>query len=181
MNTNSRKSRAVLVATLAVAVGGCATITYDPGVMDAMVAMNSAASAGNYEVVGNFESGQRPIFVLSSLITVVDAELEDALAREMSRARGDAVINLRIHEEYDIVDFAIGLAQSALMGIQLVQTRSVTLRGDVVRWSGPQDPEVEAAFVRDCREVAIPEPDGSTRPGHICIRPAADAAVEAAP
>lgn len=158
----------LLVAAVAVSASGCATINYDATLVNGMVAMNRVQALGNYETVGSFEVGQRPIFVISNLLTVVDADVEDAITAELARTGGDAVINLRIHEEYDIIDIAIGLAQGILIGVQLAQTRSVTLMGDVIRWTGGQDPEVEALLLEHCRTIEIPAEAGA-RQGHFCF------------
>lgn len=170
--------RPVGVALLAAAVlGGCATINYDAGDLAESVHMNRAP--GTYERVASFETGQRAVFVIASLITVVDADLEEALRREMTRAGGDAVVNLRIMEQYDIVDFAISVAQSVLLfGAQIVNTRAITLRGDVVRFTGDgAEASLGPDLLGHCRAVELDAPDGP-RPGHICVQPGGGVALE---
>lgn len=161
---------AVPALALLAAASGCATITYDAPLLETMVAMNHAAPTAAYEHVGDFELDRRPVFLIAQLITVVDAELEDALSRELARSGGDAVINLRIHEEYDFVDVVISVVAGGL-----VDTRSVTLRGDVIRWTGDRGagPEALLDLSDRCRSVAVPTAEGGSRTGYACLPVAA--------
>ncbi len=159
-----RWAGAGIAVGLTLAVAGCATITYDAELVDRMVAMNRIAEAGDYERVGTFEETRRTVFVVAQLITVIDAELEDAIRAELDRSDGDAIINLRIHEENDVVDVIIGLIATGW-----VNTRSVTLEGDVIRWTG-EDPDRSRVLAAHCTEIAVPETAG-TGTGHVCIRP----------
>lgn len=161
------------VGLLLVSSGACATITYDAATVQTVVAMNRVAPEGSYERIGQFEVSQRPVFVIAQLLTVVDAKLDEALNRELQRTGGDAVLNLRIHEEYDVIDFLIGAAQSVLLfGVSVVQTRSVAIRGDVVRWNtGFLESEVGAAWLaQNCRQTEVQGGDG-VRSAHLCLAP----------
>jgi hypothetical protein len=177
MRTMNRFRSAGVLLLIAATVGGCATINYNAGAVAGSVSMNRPA--GNYEMVGSFQTSQRAVFVIASLITVVDANLEEALRREMSRAGGDAVINLRITEQYDIIDFAIGAAQSILLfGAQIVNTRAITLRGDVVRFAGGgAEAALGEELLEHCRAVDLDTTDGA-RTGHICVQPGGRVALE---
>lgn len=162
--TGRRGTRAAVVAALALAAAACSTITYDADLVDRMVAMNRIAEAGDYERVGTFEETRRTVFVIAELVTVIDAELEDAIRAELDRSDGDAVINLRIHEENDAVDVIIGLIANGW-----VNTRSVTLEGDVIRWTG-EDPDRSRTLASRCREIEVPAGIGA-RVGHVCMSP----------
>ena len=153
-----------VLAAAALLLSGCATITYDADTIEGLVAMNRIAEAGDYERIGTFEESSRVVFVISQLITLFDADLEDAVRDQLEEWGGDAVINLRIHEENDIVDVLIGGLTSGW-----VNTRSVTLQGDVVRWTGSSD-DLSAALDAHCHAVQVPA-GGTERTGHLCVGP----------
>lgn len=166
----SRLLGTAAVGLLLMSSTACATITYDASTLQSVAAMNRVAPAASYDRVGEFEVSQRPVFVIAQLLTVVDAKLEEALQRELQRTGGDAVLNLRIHEEYDVIDFLIGAAQSVLLfGANIVQTRSVAIRGDVVRWrTGFLETEAGRAWLAEnCRETMV----GDARSAHVCAAP----------
>lgn len=148
------------------ALGGCSTITYDAAISPGAIAMNRGGAMPAYEHVGSFETQRRAVFVILSLITVVDSELEDVVRRELARAGGDAVINLRIHEENDIIDAVIAVAQSILLlGGRIVDTRTITIRGDVVRWTGTAGSAELEVPIEGCRTIALVPEAGAGRDG----------------
>lgn len=163
----SRVFGLVAAAGLTILSSACATINYDAATVQAVVSMNRVAPAASYERVGAFEAQQRPVFVISQLITVVDVDLERDIQRALQRTGGDAILNLRIHEEYDVVDVFIALVVGGW-----VNTRLVELEGDVVRWNtGFLENGGEQWLGQTCREVAVENPDGSSRTAHVCIAP----------
>lgn len=177
MRVFTRSYQAVLGLIAVAAISGCATINYNAGAAAGTVTMNRPAA--EYERLGSFETNRRAVFVIASLITVVDANLEDALRGEISRAGGDAIVNLRIHEQYDIIDIAIGVVQSALLfGAQIVNTRAITIRGDVVRWTGGAGAALDDDLAEHCRTVALEATEGA-RTGHICVQPGGGVALTA--
>ena len=166
-----RRIAGAAVLALVMLTTACATINYDASTIQNVVSMNRVAPPASYEVVGEFESNQRPIFVIAQLLTVRDADLEDAIQRQLQRSGGDAVLNLRIHEEYDIIDFLVGAAQGILLfGANIVQTRSVSLRGDIVRWNtGWLENGGREWLAANCDAVTL---EGTTEAtAHICVRP----------
>ena len=180
MNGNNGLDRAgrrmvgiAAVGVLLMTSSACATINYDAATIQSVVAMNRVAPAGSYERLGEFEVSQRPIFAIAQLLTVVDAKLDEALRRELQRTGGDAVLNLRIHEEYDVIDFLVAAAQSVLLlGANIVQTRSVAIRGEVVRWNtGFLESEAGAAWLaQNCRQTQVGSLDDA-RTAHLCFAP----------
>jgi hypothetical protein len=160
--TTQRWTGLALVATLGILVGACATITYDADLIEGIVAMNRITETGGYERVGTFEETKKVVFVIADLVTLIDADLEDLVGDELSRYDGDAVINITIHEEDDPVDVLVGLIASGW-----VSTRTVTIRGDVVRWSG-EDEDRSRLLAHYCRPVEVSNPDRD-RTGHICL------------
>lgn len=153
----------VLLAALT-SLAGCATITYEAELVDAMVAMNRTASADEVEPAGQMEVSRRAVFLVAELITVADAELDEVIRRELTRTGGDAVLNLRIEERYDFLDVVV-----ALIAGGLVNTRSATIRGDVVQWVGGPDAELEEALSDHCRPIQVPAVgEVPARTGHVC-------------
>jgi hypothetical protein len=176
MKATTRASSPLLALLAVAVVSGCATINYDAGTAASSVTMNRPA--GTYERLASFETNQRAVFVIASLITVIDADLEEALRREITRAGGDGVVNLRIMEQYDIIDFAIGVAQSVLLfGAQVVNTRAITIRGDVVRWTGGAGAALGETLPDNCRTLEIE--DDTPRTGVICVQPGGRLALSA--
>jgi hypothetical protein len=125
-----------LVLSALVLVSGCATITYDAGTVETLVAANAPFDRGSYETIGRLDVDSRAYFLLANLITIRDADLEREIAAQVRRMNGDAVLNLRIEEQQGLVDVAIQWAQALLLyGLSPVGSRSYTLVGDVVRWN----------------------------------------------
>lgn len=143
--------RAALAAGLAAVFAGCATITYDAVTVEAMVALNRVAPPDAYERVGRFATEQRAVFLASRLVTVRDAELESAARRALARYGGDAVINLRIVEEFGLIDAVVGAVAQ-----ELISTRTIKLEGDIIRWRSPDGPPggAEALVRAGCRRAA---------------------------
>lgn len=172
-----RRAGRILALAAVGAIAGCATITYEAPLVESMVAMNRAAPTASYERLGDFESDRRAVFVVAQLLTVTDAELEDAIRRELARTGGDAVINLRIHEEYDFIDVLVGIVAGGI-----VNTRAITLRGDVVRWTGEAGEAGQAGQAGErgleerlglserCRPLDVPVAGGATRTGYACVQ-----------
>ncbi|MEJ2503823.1 MAG: hypothetical protein P8177_11025 [Gemmatimonadota bacterium] len=160
---SDRMRTVVSVALLAAVGAGCATITYEAPLVEGMVAMSRAAGAPAYERIGRFEEDRRVVFVAASLLTVIDAELEEALQRALAVTGGDAVINLRIHEETDIIDVIVG----AVTG-PLVNSRAVTLEGDIVRWTDGGGSEALLELSQSCRELDVSTRAGGARSGFVC-------------
>lgn len=175
MTDLAKWARLGALGLVAVALPGCATITYEAELVDAMVAMNRAGSAAEAESVGTMDVDRRTVFLVAELITVVDSELDEVIRRELARTGGDAVINLRIEERYDFLDVVV-----AVLAGGIVNTRSATLRGDVVRWTGDGDAgeELGAAIPAGCRTLDVPEADGRARTGYACPAPPAPGALQ---
>ena len=113
---------------------GCATITYNATAVNKMVAIAKNETNTDYEVVGKFEYKTRAVFLVFSLLTVKDVKLSEEVNKSLQSTGGDAVVNLSIGEVTDIVDLAISWLQSALIFVNIANTRSVTIKGDVVKY-----------------------------------------------
>jgi hypothetical protein len=151
MTTSHRIS--VLVGA-SMMIAGCATLTYDATTVNSMVSMNRPSAGVEYDRIGSFKSERRGVFVIASLLTVMDVELEQTIARELTKSGGHAIINLRIEERDGPIDILIGMAQTVLLsGIRLASTRTVAIRGDVIRFR--VDPAATSALGEGCRWVSI--------------------------
>jgi hypothetical protein len=78
----------------------------------------------------------------------------------------------------DEPDFAISAVQSTLLfGAQIVSTRAITIRGDVVRWTGGAGAALGETLPDNCRALEI---EGDTpRTGVICVQPGGRLALSA--
>ncbi|MBA2664968.1 MAG: hypothetical protein H0U74_21960 [Bradymonadaceae bacterium] len=109
---------------------GCATIHYDGAMLDSIATLNNGLAPENYELITDFEVEHRAVFIVGALVTLVDSQMEEAIEREMRRYDGNAVVNVHFEEVQTAVDVLIGLLQPAG---GLVETRTIRIRGDVVR------------------------------------------------
>lgn len=119
---------------------GCQTITYDALLFDEVASLNGGALPSEYTVVGKFTYSTRASFTAFDLITLHHPEIIAELNKTLKVNDGDAVINLSICEENDIVDILINIFVNSLStaafktSIDLFSTRSVVIRGDVVKY-----------------------------------------------
>lgn len=166
--------RVLPLAVMTMAAAGCATIEYDAVTIENLVALNRVVPEGRFERVGDLDVETRAIFLIAELVTMRDAELERLLRREMVRYGGDAVMNLRITEEYDVIDFLVGAVQGALIGGGLVNTRRIQLRGDIVRMrgTGGERDDGLGRLAGACEPLEIPATaDAPARIAYVCLAP----------
>ena len=111
-----------------------------------------------YEIVGRFEKEVRVWFTLYSLITINPPDIDKLIEDELRRAKGDAVVNLRIRGQQAVFDYliptaimSVGLSLTVTGTLQLdtglsalgslftlaagqIASRTYTIEGDVVRY-----------------------------------------------
>jgi hypothetical protein len=120
---------------------GCQTITYDALLFDEVASLNRGALPPGYTVVGTFSYTTRASFTAFDLVTLHHPEFIAEMDKALKVNDGNAIINLSIVEETNIVDILINifvnsLTSSALRsGIDVFSTRSVEIRGDVVKYT----------------------------------------------
>lgn len=106
----------------------CESVIYETHSYDKFVSMTTPKDIGEYKVVGKLKYDVKAIFLVLQLITVRDAEIDKAIQKQVRKLDGDGVINLKIHEQYNFLDFII-----ALFGYNIVNTRTVEVRGDIIK------------------------------------------------
>ena len=137
-------------AVIALAMSNCSTITYDTSTLGSLVAMNSPDQIGDYETVGPFKYEMRAAFLVLDLITVLNPKIQEEIQKQISETGGNAVVNLKIYEEFAVVDWAIGFGASLIttrIGIPIgLSTRHVVITGDIIktrRGEGAYLPSIE--------------------------------------
>ena len=106
----------------------CESVIYETHSSELFVSMTSPKDIGDYEVVGKFNYETKAVFIILQLITVKDAEIDKAIQKQVRKLEGDGVINLKIHEQYDFVDFVV-----AVFAGGIVDTRTVKVNGDIIK------------------------------------------------
>lgn len=147
------KLSSVYITVLCLVFGSaCATISYDIGVREGFASINADLQGAEYDVVGHFEYEMRALFAIAQLITLKDPELEAAISSSLNQYQADGVINIRIEEVTDMVDFLIQLVQSVVIGTSVFSTRHVKVTGDAIKlrpsstWNVPPlDDQLRAA------------------------------------
>ena len=116
-------------------VAGCAAIRLEAPALDKPVSMSRKADTEKaHRTVRHFWEEKRAVWLLYGAIPIYVPEVDEIVAKESSGH--DAVTNLAITTEFDIVDLLI----IAITGGGIVHTRSVVVEGDVVELS-EQAPE----------------------------------------
>lgn len=117
---------------------GCQTITYDALLFDQVASLNKGNLPAEYTIVGKFSYSTRASFTAYDLITLHHPEIVAEMSKALKVNDGDAVINLSIVEENDIVDILINIFVNSLTtaafktNIDVFSTRSIEITGDVV-------------------------------------------------
>ncbi len=123
------KSLIVTIVLLIVSlILSCESVIYETHSSELFVSMTSPKDISDYEVIGELNYETKAVFLVLQLITIRDAEIDKAIQKQVRKLEGDGVINLKIHEQYDFVDFVI-----SVFGSGIVNTRTVKVNGDVIK------------------------------------------------
>ena len=106
----------------------CESVIYETHSSELFVSMTTPKDISDYEVIGELNYETKAVFLVLQLITIRDAEIEQAIEKQVRKLEGDGVINLNIHEQYDFVDFVI-----SVFGSGIVSTRTVKVDGDIIK------------------------------------------------
>ena len=106
----------------------CESVIYETHSSEKFVSMTTPKDIGGYEVVGKFNYETKAVFIILQLITIKDAEIDKAILKQVNKLEGDGVINLKIHEQYDFLDFVV-----AVLAGGIVDTRTVKVDGDIIK------------------------------------------------
>ena len=117
-----------IVLLLALLVFSCESVIYETHSSELFVSMTTPKDISDYEVIGELNYETKAVFLVLQLITIKDAEIDKAIQKQVRKLLGDGVINLKIHEQYDFVDFVI-----SAFGSGIVNTRTVKVNGDIIK------------------------------------------------
>lgn len=126
----------------------CENVLYETHSSEVFVSLTTPNNIGDYKVVGELKYNTKAIFLALQLITIKDSEIEKAINKQVKKSDGDGVINLTIHEQYDIVDIVI----SVFVG-GLINTRTVKVNGDIIKMNPASMTDIPE--VNDQIELAI--------------------------
>jgi len=118
----------VIVILLASLLLSCESVIYETHSSELFVSMTTPKEISDYEVIGKLNYDTKAIFLVLQLITIRDAGIENAIEKQVRKSEGDGVINLKIHEQYEFVDFVI-----SAFGLGIVNTRTVKINGDIIK------------------------------------------------
>ena len=106
----------------------CESVIYETHSSELYVSMTTPKDIGDYEVIGELKYETKAVFLVLQLLTLKDAEIEQAIEKQVMKLEGDGVINLKIHEQYDFDDFI-----NSVFGGGIVSTRTVKVNGDIIK------------------------------------------------
>ena len=118
----------VIVLLLVSLIFSCESVIYETHSSELFVSMTTPKGISDYEVIGELNYETKAVFLVLQLITITDAEIEQAIEKQVRKLEGDGIINLRIHEQYVFVDFII-----SVFGGGIVSTRTVKVNGDIIK------------------------------------------------
>ena len=117
----------ITVLSIVSLILSCESVIYETHSSEKFVSMTTPKNIGEYEMVGKFKYNTKAIFLVFQLITIKDAEIDKAIQKQVRKSEGDGVINLKIHEQYDFLDFVV-----AIFG-GILSTRTVKVNGDIIK------------------------------------------------
>lgn len=118
-----------IVLLLALLVFSCESVIYEIHSSDKFVSMTTPKYIGEYKVVGKLNYRTKAVFILLQLITIKDANIDKAIQKQVMIYKGDGIINLKINEQYDFLDFVIFI----FAGTFYVSIRSIIVTGDIIK------------------------------------------------
>lgn len=118
-----------IVLLLALLVFSCESVIYEIHSSDKFVSMTTPKYIGEFKVVGKLNYRTKAVFILLQLITIKDANIDKAIQKQVMIYKGDGIINLKINEQYDFLDFVIFI----FAGTFYVSIRSIIVTGDIIK------------------------------------------------
>lgn len=120
--------RGVLLLAAALALPGCYALEIDASGLQPHVYLTPETRGGAAEQVGRFEAETRAAWLFWGLADIREPDLDDILARELTRLQANGVTGLEIRTQQTFVD---GLLQAITLGIY--GRRTVFVEGIAVR------------------------------------------------
>ena len=118
----------IIVLSIVSLILSCESVIYETHSSEKFVSMTTPKDIGEYEVVGKLKYDTKAVFLVLQLITIKDAEIDKAILKQVNKMEGDGVINLKIHEQYDFVDFVVSVFAGGILN-----TRTVKIEGDIIK------------------------------------------------
>jgi hypothetical protein len=118
----------VLALLAALLLAQCAPVYVNGAGATKPVALTSLDTDREYSAVGQFRRQVRVWYALWGLIPLSNPNVGLVAAQECGM--GDAVINLRVTTQYDVLDCLL----DAVLGCFTLTTRGVTVEGTVVKY-----------------------------------------------
>ena len=138
----------VIVLLLVSLVLSCESVIYETHSSELYVSMTTPKDIGDYEVIGELKYETKAVFLVLQLLTIRDAEIEQAIEKQVMKLEGDGVINLKIHEQYNFDDFI-----NSVFGGGIVSTRTVEVNGDIIKMNPASSTRI--SDIDDQIELAI--------------------------
>ena len=119
-----------IVLLLVSLIFSCESVIYETHSSELYISMATPKDIGDYEVIGELKYETKAVFLFLFLefLTLKDAEIEQAIEKQVMKLEGDGVINLKIHEQYDFED-----SIKSVFGAGIVSTRTVEVNGDIIK------------------------------------------------
>jgi len=123
----------------------CTTIHLNSGPITNSVDMTNKVDR-KYRIIRHFDREVKGWFTINGLVTIadVDNKFQRLVLEELQATRGDAVINVRVKGQTDIVDVLIPLAPGVIGALisypwgayasWLICSRTYTIEGDVIKY-----------------------------------------------
>ncbi len=118
----------IILLSIGSLILSCESIIYETHSSEKFVSMTTPKDIGEYKVVGKLKYDTKAVFLVLQLITIRDAEIDKAILKQVNKMEGDGVINLKIHEQYDFVDFVVSVFAGGILN-----TRTVKIEGDIIK------------------------------------------------
>jgi len=91
--------------------------------------VSMTGTSRKYTVLHHFRTDLTGFFVVFNLVTISNPDIAKEVNNQITTAQGDAVINLTIHGETNIVDGLVSYVTYTLLGL-----RTYTVEGDVIKY-----------------------------------------------
>ena len=138
-----RKALALtVILALLFVFSGCSSLLLETRGL--VIAKKETEGRREYKTIKHFSRTEMARWTLVGTIPLMKPDLERIISEEIDNAEGDAVMNLRIKDEWGVVDMAIelGIRLTGLLSYLLFlglpylafSSRTVIIEGDVIKY-----------------------------------------------
>lgn len=107
----------------------CTQVIIDGAGADKVASISPVAGNNEYNIVNHFRTQAKVWYLLWGLVPVSSPNVGEIVAKYS--AGGDGVINLKIIDEFSLVDC---LLENVLLSVISANTRTVIIEGDVIKY-----------------------------------------------